>query len=111
MKPIEQKLDPTWEKVLEALSKDKILAQFYKTPRHEMLAIMRLWGRQAPKDIARLFTLTEAGDIESRNHFVRSLDDTRVCAILMILGRSMKCWVECESTVTNLRNRWKVASA
>lgn len=103
--------DPIWQSVLEGIAVNGVLSRFYQLPRHEMAAIMRIHGRQAIKDVAALFVLTQQQRLDERNALIDAMNETRSYAILMVLGRSMKCWVESESTEEKLRGRWKVANA
>ena len=103
--------DLIWESVLEVLSQDGKLAQFYRLPRHEMNAYMKAFGQFVPGDLKELFRMTQQGLIKERTEFVARLSEGRTFAILLVLGRSMKCWVESESTHGNFRRRWKIAHA
>lgn len=103
--------DLVWESVLEALSGNGALAKFYKVSRYDMNTLMKVYGKQVPKNLSHLFSLTQRNLGEERKAFIESLDQGMVFAMLLILGRSMKCWVESESMHGNFRTRWKVAHA
>ncbi len=111
MKSKDPSSDPIWQSVLEGIAMNGVLSRFYQLPRHEMAAIMRLHGPQAIKDVAALFTLTHHKRFDERNEYINSFLEARAFAVLMVLGRSMKCWVESESQEPKLRARWKVAHA
>jgi len=111
MKALDLKDDPTWEAVLEAMAINGQLSRFYQLPRHEMNAVMRIHGHKVAADLGRLFSLTNLKLIDQRNEFIENLEQGRAFAILMVLGRSMKCWIESESIVSNATSRWKVANS
>ena len=111
MKILDYKDDPTWEEVLDTLSVYGQLSKFYKLPRHEMNAIMKLCGPQAVRDLGHVFSLTQKKRVAERDEFVKSINENRLFAMLLVLGRSMKCWIESESNAPQARIRWKVAHA
>ena len=111
MKKLDFKDDPTWESVLEAMAINGQLSRFYQLPRHEMSAVMRIHGFKVTQDIAKLFSLTALNLIEERNQFIEGLEQGRAFAILMVLGRAMKCWIESETMVSNSKSRWKTANS
>ena len=43
--------DKTWESVLEVLSQNGRLSRFYKTPQHELQAILKLYGVGAAREL------------------------------------------------------------
>ena len=101
--------DRIWETVLEALSAGGTLSRYYKVPKHELLAIMRLHGASAQQELTNLFLLTQQGCNAERDAYIRNIGEVKCYALLSNLIRSMKCWVESESMTASVRKKWKVA--
>lgn len=105
--------DRTWEAVMQLLSAERRLQRFCKLPRHELNAIVKLHGRTTPADLARIFVLAQGANAEAREEFLSEVGENRIFAMLYILGRAMKCWVETDiegSAPPNVaRSRWRVA--
>jgi hypothetical protein len=111
MEIVEIKEDRTWESVLQALSENGHLARFYKVPKHEMKALIKVHGDTSAADLGHVFSLTQRGKIEERGVFLADAGQERIFCMLHFLVRSMKCWVETESPVQTVRMRWKIANA
>ncbi len=111
MELLDLREDRAWESVLQCLSENGKLAEFYKVPKHEMKALVRLYGRDAVADLGRVFSMTSRGRYDERQAFVREMSQERIYCMLHYLVRSMKCWVETESPVQTVRLRWKIANA
>ena len=109
MQIVEYKEDRVWEQVLEALSMGGRLARMHKLRTHELNAIMKLNNQHASGDLARFFVLTQLSRLEERDEYVCKLGEHRTYAMLYTLIRCMKCWVETESPVQTVRQRWRIA--
>ena len=111
MEIIEVKEDRTWESVLQVLSENGNLARFYKVPKHELKALIKIHGASAASDLGHVFSLTQKGKLAERERFMTTAGQERIFCMLHFLVRSMKCWVETESPVQTVRSRWKIAHA
>ncbi|MBS1985931.1 MAG: hypothetical protein JST16_17355 [Bdellovibrionales bacterium] len=102
--------DPTWEIALEALAGQGNLSRFYKIPRHELSALMKIYGAKAVATLTQVFALSRSGGAEASVAFVKEIPEPIRLAMLAILVRSMKCWVETEAfNPSTARVLWKVA--
>lgn len=102
--------DPIWETVLETLAHQGYLARFYKIPRHELSAMVKLYSTKAVPTLGQIFSLTQRQQFETRDQILAKLSDQVRYVMLAILVRSMKCWVETESFQPGTsRLPWKVA--
>ena len=101
--------DPTWEAVLESLASRGYLSHFYRIPRHELAAMMKLYSTKALNLLGRNFAMTQAGQIEARDAAIAQISDPVRFVMLGLLVRSMKCWVETESYNPAGRGVWRVA--
>jgi hypothetical protein len=110
MVKLDFKDDPTWDSVLDVLSNEGNISKFYRIPRTEMNVIMKRHGWVAAKTLGRIFTLTQSNRMEDRKQLLSSVDEQHLYAMLMLLGRSMKCWVETESSDKKANSRWKIAN-
>lgn len=111
MEIVEVKEDRTWESVLQALSENGNLARFYKVPKHEMKALIKIHGDSSAADLGHVFSLSQLGRTDQRAQFLADVGQERIFCMLHFLVRSMKCWVETESPVQTVRMRWKIANA
>jgi hypothetical protein len=111
MQALEIKDDPTWDAVMDCVSSFGNLSKFYRLPRPQMNGIMKTHTKRAAAALCQVFSLTQAGQIASRDTFLKALPEECLFAMLLLLGRSMKCWIETESGENRARTRWKVASA
>ncbi len=108
--------DKVWDSVLEVLSRNGRLSRFYRLPKHEIRALSKLWSHRAPGDLGKIFALTQQNRISERDIFVESLTEGQLFALLLIVGRSMKCWVETDfMAASNYKGkvgaRWTIANA
>ncbi len=102
--------DPVWESVLESLAHQGYLARFYKIPRHELAAMIKLYSSKGVPSLGYVFSLTQSSRIEDRERFIDKLSDQVRYVMLAMLVRSMRCWVETETfQVGTARLPWKVA--
>lgn len=110
MYKLEFKDDPTWDSVLDLLSNEGNISKFYRIPRSEMNVIMKRHGWVAAQTLGKIFTLTQSNRLDDRKQLLSKLDEQKLYAMLMLLGRSMKCWVETDSTDKKTVGRWKIAN-
>ena len=101
--------DPTWESVLESLSGGGNLSRFYRVPRHELTAIMKLYKENAVRELGRVFVLTATGDIVARQRLLDGATEALRFAMIYLLVRSMKCWVDTDAYYPQGQVHWKVA--
>ena len=110
MYKLDFKDDPTWDSVLDLLSNEGNISKFYRIPRTEMNVIMKRHGWGAAQTLGRIFTLTQSNRIDDRKQLLENIEEQELYAMLMLLGRSMKCWVETDSTDKKTLSRWKIAN-
>lgn len=110
-KPTDRREDPTWETVLESLAGQGFLARFYRIPRHELAALMKLYSRTAIERLSAVVAATVRGEAETRDRLVDKLSPEVRYVMLAMMVRSMKCWVETETTTFSkgTRSSWRVA--
>lgn len=102
--------DPVWESVLETLAHQGYLARFYKIPRHELAAMVRLYGTKAVPCLGHIFSLVQKRDLDQCERFLQTLSDQVRYVMLSMLVRSMRCWVETEAFQPGTKKLpWKVA--
>lgn len=104
--------DAVWGKALEKLSEVGNLNKFYRLSRHDLNSLMKRFNHLTTFDLGKMFKLIQEGQWPAAESFLKSLPEDRVFAMLLILGRSMKCWVESESIEDpKTIRRWKIANA
>lgn len=113
-----QEDDVVWERVLGLLSENGRLARFYKIPRHEMRAYMKIGGADAWAYLTLLFSLVHRNENLRARELIQTLEVKHIYPIILILVRSIKCWVETENyerlvmeTSLGRHNKWKIAHA
>ena len=90
------------------------MQRFCQIPRHELHAIVKIDGKKTPNDLAHIFSLTQARRFVDRSQYIERIGENRIFAMLYVLGRSMKCWVETEYAAPSqqqgtVKGRWRVA--
>lgn len=103
--------DRIWEQVLEILSQGGRLSKLYKLPNHEVAAMLKVHGSGSSRDLAVVFHLISQKRPLEVPAFLARVGDYRCFAMLHTLIRCMRCWVETESTVQQVRRRWRIANA
>ncbi len=111
MDEITQTEETLWEAVLDILSEKGRLSRYYRVPRNEMRAVMKVYGKNTPSDLQQVFKAIKNGDKEKIRNFLDQAGDFRVFCMLKELSRSMKCWVETGNSAIHNARAWPVAHA
>ena len=102
--------DRICEVVLEFLSQKGRQAKLYRLPRHELRALLKVYGAYTVADLSKIFVMTQHEDPTARDTFLKKLDEGRVMCMLYVLVNCMKCWVESESPHQSVRSRWRIGN-
>jgi len=103
--------DRIWESVLEVLSQGGRLSRLYKLPQHEVTAMLKIYGGGSSRDLATVFHMISQNRGLEVSAYLSRVGEFRCYAMLHTLIRCMRCWVETESNVQNVRRRWRIANA
>lgn len=111
MQMIVYREDRVWENVLEALSVGGRLSRYQRMPRQELSAILRIHGRPSVKNLHKLYSLVQSGSDSETQSYIESLSEPRLVAMLYSLIHCMRCWIETDSPVSNVRRKWRIANS
>jgi hemerythrin superfamily protein len=100
-----------WEAVLDVLSEKGRLSRYYRVPRNEMRAVMKVYSAHTPRDLQYVFQALKSNQKESLRLHLEQIGEYRIFCMLKELSRSMKCWVETGNSAINNARSWPVAHA
>jgi len=109
MEVIQLKEDKMWELVLQSLSAKGRLLRFQRLPRYELYAYLKTYKTLSTGDLRQVYKLVHESRLQELDDYFEFIGAGRVYSMLHNLVGCMKCWVETESSSTNLKSRWKVA--
>jgi hypothetical protein len=102
--------DTLWNDAVDFLSRDGRLGRFYKMATHETQAILKRHGENSVQDLGHLFQLLGKKQEAPAQQWLSLIGEARAFAMLHVLTRGTRCWIETESPVMTIRSRWRVAN-
>lgn len=101
--------DRLWNDVIELLGRGGRLARYYRLPHHELQAILKLHADSADRGLQKIFSLLQRGRSEEASTWALVQGENKVFAMIHLLARGTRCWIETESPSLTIRSRWRVA--